>query len=160
MVSISNYYTPAPRRGRGLYCLDDFGMFLRCRGKESLSTCLFFIFRFPCDSQWFLYIYLWVLIIFYFISLKYAKIQKYNFFPEGGGGYTVLPLSVCPSFRPSNIFFVAFFSANIDDRNLIFGHRFHIGMPYCGKRFWSKNASHNMAYLYETCDQISDSCHQ
>ena len=24
----------------------------------------------------------------------------------------------------------------------------------------SKNASHNMAYLYEACDQISDSCHQ
>jgi hypothetical protein len=23
-----------------------------------------------------------------------------------------------------------------------------------------KNASHNMAYLYEACDQISDSCHQ
>jgi hypothetical protein len=23
----------------------------------------------------------------------------------------------------------------------------------------SKNASHNMAYLYEACDQISDSCH-
>ena len=24
----------------------------------------------------------------------------------------------------------------------------------------SKNASHNMAYIYEACDQISDSCHQ
>ena len=24
----------------------------------------------------------------------------------------------------------------------------------------SKNASHNMAYLYEACDKISDSCHQ
>jgi hypothetical protein len=32
-------------------------------------------------------------------------------------------------------FFVAFFSATIDDRNLIFGHKLHIGMPYCGKRF-------------------------
>jgi hypothetical protein len=27
--------------------------------------------------------------------------------PEGGGGYTVLPLSVCPSVRPSKIFFSA-----------------------------------------------------
>jgi hypothetical protein len=35
-------------------------------------------------------------------------------------------------------FFVAFFSATIDDRNLIFGHKFHIGMPYCGKRFWTR----------------------
>ena len=34
--------------------------------------------------------------------------------------------------------FVAFFSATIDDRNLIFGHKLHIGMPYCGKRFWTR----------------------
>ena len=53
--------------------------------------------------------------------------------PEGGGGYTVLPLSV----RPSKIFFITFFSATIDGRNLIFGHKLHIGMPYRGKRFWN-----------------------
>ena len=46
--------------------------------------------------------------------------------PEGGGGYTVLPLSV----RPSKIFFVAFFSVTVDGRNLIFGHKRHIGIPY------------------------------
>ena len=34
-------------------------------------------------------------------------------------------------------FFVAFFYTTIDDRNLIFGHKPHIGMPYCGKRFWT-----------------------
>jgi hypothetical protein len=33
-------------------------------------------------------------------------------------------------------FFVTFFSATIDDRNLIFGHKLHIGTPYRGKRFW------------------------
>jgi hypothetical protein len=49
--------------------------------------------------------------------------------PEGEGVYCVLPLSV---FLPSKIFFVAFFSATIDGRNLIFGHKLHIGMPYCG----------------------------
>jgi hypothetical protein len=32
-------------------------------------------------------------------------------------------------------FFVAFFSATIDDRNLIFGHKLHIGTPYRGKPF-------------------------
>ena len=48
--------------------------------------------------------------------------------PEGGGGYTVLPLSVCPS----KIFFIAFFSVTVDGRNLIFGHKRHIGIPYCG----------------------------
>ena len=58
--------------------------------------------------------------------------------PEGGGGYTVLPLSVCPSFRPSNICFVAFFSVTVDGRNLIFGHKRPIGMPYCGKCFWTR----------------------
>ena len=26
--------------------------------------------------------------------------------------------------------------------------------------FKKKNASHNMGYLYEACDQISDLCHQ
>jgi hypothetical protein len=46
----------------------------------------------------------------------------------GRGGYTVLPLS----FRPSKIFFVAFFSATINGRNLIFDPKLHIGMPYCG----------------------------
>ena len=42
------------------------------------------------------------------------------------------------SVRPSKIFFVAFFSATIDGKNLIFGHTLHIGMPYCGKRFWTR----------------------
>jgi hypothetical protein len=42
------------------------------------------------------------------------------------------------SVRPSKVFFVAFFSATIDGRNLIFGHKLHIGMPYCEKRFWTR----------------------
>ena len=61
--------------------------------------------------------------------------------PEGGGGILYY---LCPSVRPSNIFsshfsqhfFVAFFSLTIDGRNLIFGHKLHISMIYCGKRFW------------------------
>jgi hypothetical protein len=35
---------------------------------------------------------------------------------------------ICP-------FLVAFFSATIDGRNLIFGHKLYIGTPYRGKRF-------------------------
>ena len=54
--------------------------------------------------------------------------------PRRGGGYTALPLSVCPSFPPS----VAFFSATINGRNLLFGPKLHIGMPYCGQRFWTR----------------------
>ena len=49
---------------------------------------------------------------------------------EGGEGYTVLPLFFCPSFRPSKVFFVAFFSVTVDGRNLIFGHKHHICIPY------------------------------
>ena len=49
--------------------------------------------------------------------------------PEGGGG---ILFYLCPSFRPSKIFFVAFFSVTVDGRNLIFGHKRHIGIPYCG----------------------------
>jgi hypothetical protein len=40
--------------------------------------------------------------------------------------------SVRLSFRPSKIFFVAFFSVTVDGRDLIFGHKRHIGIPYCG----------------------------
>ena len=54
--------------------------------------------------------------------------------PEGGGG---ILFYLCSSVRPSKIFFVTFFSATIDGRNLIFGHRLHIGIPYRGKRFWN-----------------------
>jgi hypothetical protein len=36
-------------------------------------------------------------------------------------------------------FFVTFFSATIDGRNLIFDHKLHIGTPYRGKRFWTQH---------------------
>jgi hypothetical protein len=54
--------------------------------------------------------------------------------PEGEGVYcfTSVRLPVLPSFRPSKIFFVAFFSVTVDGRNLIFGLKHHIGIPYCG----------------------------
>ena len=34
--------------------------------------------------------------------------------------------------------FVTFFSATIDGRDLIFGHKLHIGTPYRGKRFLTR----------------------
>ena len=43
---------------------------------------------------------------------------------------------------PSKIFFAAFFSVTVDDRNLIFGHKRHIGTPYCGKRFLDPSDSY------------------
>ena len=53
----------------------------------------------------------------------------YTLAPQRGRGYTVLPLSVLPSVQD---IFRRIFSATIDGRNLIFGHKLHIGMPYCG----------------------------
>ena len=40
--------------------------------------------------------------------------------------------SVRSCFRPSKIFFVALFSVTVDDRNLIYGHKRYICIPYCG----------------------------
>jgi hypothetical protein len=40
-------------------------------------------------------------------------------------------------FGKQEVGIVAFFSATLEGRNLIFGHKLHIGMPYCGKRFWT-----------------------
>jgi hypothetical protein len=68
--------------------------------------------------------------------ILYKKCHSPFLYPrslEGKGG---ILFYLCPSVRPSKKFFVAFFSATIDGRNLIFGHKLHIGMPYCGKRFW------------------------
>jgi hypothetical protein len=50
------------------------------------------------------------------------NVYKNQLSPEGGGGilFYLCP-SFRPSFRPSKICFVAFFSATIDDRDLIFG---------------------------------------
>ena len=52
---------------------------------------------------------------------------------EGRGG---ILFYLCPSVRPSvhPRYFSAHFSLTIDDRNLIYGHKHHIGIPYCGKR--------------------------
>ena len=71
----------------------------------------------------------------YFASFLFRLINA-NISVNDKGGYTVLPLSVCPSillsFHASKIFFVAFFSVTVDGRNLIFGHKHHISIPYCG----------------------------
>ena len=63
--------------------------------------------------------------------------------PKGQGVYCFTSVrlsfrpSILPSFRPSKIFFVAFFSVTVDGRNLVFGHKLHIGTPYRGKCFWT-----------------------
>ena len=55
--------------------------------------------------------------------------------PRSPKGERGILFYLCPSVRPSKIFFVAFFSVTVDGRNLIFGHKLHIGSPYRGKLF-------------------------
>ena len=58
--------------------------------------------------------------------------DSYFLFADLVGFYTHWTYIICT-------FFVTFFSAtiDIDDTNLIFGHKLHIGIPYHGKRFWT-----------------------
>jgi len=63
--------------------------------------------------------------------------SKYLLYPRSTGVGVCCFTSVLPSVRPK-IFFVAFFSATIDGRNLILGHNLHIDTPYRGKRFLTR----------------------
>jgi hypothetical protein len=69
------------------------------------------------------------------LLIKVNLLFYYTPAPRRGRGGILFYL--CPSFRPSKISFVAFFSVTVDGRNLIFGHKRHIGTPYRGKRFWT-----------------------
>jgi hypothetical protein len=46
-------------------------------------------------------------------------------------------LKMLPNIEHICTFFVTFFSETIDGRDLIFGHKLHIGTTYHGKRFWT-----------------------
>ena len=73
---------------------------------------------------------------FYFrVQCEFMSIFVYPHSPKGEGD---ILFYLCPSFRPSKIFFVAFFSVTVDGRNLIFGHKRHIGIPYCRQHFWTR----------------------
>ena len=68
------------------------------------------------------------------IATLVGYLQKkllYPRFPKGEGG---ILFYLCPS----KIFVVAFFSVTVDGRNLIFGHKLHIGTPYHGKCFLTR----------------------
>jgi hypothetical protein len=143
-----NYYTPAPRRGRGVYCFTSvrlsFGpiRFLLpvCRLCWFLYTWNIYAHFSSHFSQQLLMAEIWYLVTS-FISVPHIVGSVF------GPIRIRLPLCrFCWFLYTFNIhlymykcictFFVTFFSATIDDRNLIFGHKLHIGMPYCGKGFW------------------------
>jgi hypothetical protein len=64
----------------------------------------------------------------------WLPIEYYVKTSSNGGGhlwFLITYICICT-------FFVAIFSATIDGRNLMFGHKLHIGTPYCGKRFFTR----------------------
>ena len=105
------FYTPAPGSGRGVYC------FTSVRLSFRPSKIFFVIFGH----------------------------QRHIGIPYCGQRFWTrqIPTSCLPTqlvfihIEHIYSFFVAFFSATIDGRNLIFDHKLHIGTPYRGKRFWT-----------------------
>ena len=87
---------------------------------------------FPLHYTMYVFVFLWVVSLVSNFSVKHPNYLIIPPLPEGRGG---ILLYLCPSFRSSKLFFVTFFSVTVDGRNLIFGHKLHIGTPYRGKRF-------------------------
>ena len=67
--------------------------------------------------------------------------------PKGEGG---ILFYLCPSV----VLTYAFFSATIDGRDLIFGHKLHIGIPYRGKRFWTRVTNLHYLFIYYILDNL------
>ena len=89
---------------------------------------------FPLHYTMYVFVFLWVVSLVSNFSVKHPNYLIIPPLPEGRGG---ILLYLCPSFRSSKLFFVTFFSVTVDGRNLIFGHKHHIGTPYCGQCYWT-----------------------
>jgi hypothetical protein len=171
-----NYYTPAPRRGKGVYCFTSVclsvlpsvqDIFRRiflsnCCWQESdiwsqasyRYTILWVAFLNPSDSY-----FLFADLVGFYTHSTYMHIFLSNYWwqksdiwsqasyrsPYRGKRFWThrIPTSCLPTLlifiHIEHIcsFFVGFFSATIDGRNLIFGHKLHIGTSYHWKRFWT-----------------------
>ena len=110
------FYTPAPRRGRGYTVLP-----LSFRPSKIFFVTFFSVTVDDKSDIWsqasYRYTILWVAFL--------DPSDSYFLFADLFGFYTHWT------------FFVSFFSATIDGRNLIFGHKLHIGTPYRGMHFWT-----------------------
>ena len=63
----------------------------------------------------------------HFHLCMYISLLLYPRSPKGEGG---ILFYLCPSVVQD--IFRRIFSVTVDGRNLIFGHKLHIGIPYCG----------------------------
>ena len=112
-------YTPASRRGRGVYC------FTSVRPSKIFFVAFFSV---TVDGRNLIFVH-----------------KRHIGIPYCGQRFWTrqIPTSCLPTqlvfihIEHICTFFVTFFSAIINGRNLIFGHKLHIGTPYRGKRFWT-----------------------
>ena len=122
MIRFSCSYTPAPRRGRGVYCFTS----VRLSVLSSVQNFFVAFFSVTVDGRNLIFGHK------HHIGIPYCGQRFWT---------RQIPTSCLPTYLVSIhiehicTFFVTFFSATIDGRNLIFGHKLHIGTPYCGKRF-------------------------
>jgi hypothetical protein len=138
MNGASYIYTPAPRRGRGVYCF------------TSVLPSIQDIFRrIFLSNYWWQKSHIWSQASYRY-SISWPRLTT-----------LVVIGTDCAGSSVGNIFFsylailassfkivlaklelhlpklIAAISVTIDGRNLIFGHKLHIGTPYRGKRFWT-----------------------
>ena len=109
-----------------IYMINNISITNQVSSAHSFNSCvvrslviLFLIFK--------LYLIIYLMPLLTIIQLYHGCQFYYPPAPRRGRGVYCFS-----SVRPSKIFFVAFFSVTVDGRNLIFGHKHHIGIPYCG----------------------------
>ena len=68
------------------------------------------------------------ILLIYFNFFSVCRISCIYLYPRSPKGERGILFYLCPS----KIFFVKFFSVAVDGRNVIFGHKRHICIPYCG----------------------------
>jgi hypothetical protein len=110
------YYTPAPRKGRGAYTV------LPLSVQDIFRHIFLSNYRWHESDIWSQTSYRYAISWEAFLDPS----DSYFLFADFYTHWTYM------------LIFVAFFSANIDGRNLIFRHKLHIGTPFCGKRFLTR----------------------
>ena len=127
---------PRSPKGEGVYCFTSVRLSVRLAVLPSVQDICRRIFLSNCWWQKFhiwsqasyRYTILWV--VFFYPSDSYFLFADFADFYAHWTYILYMPMVV------------AFFSASIDGRNLIFGHKLHIGTPYRGKRFFSPSDSY------------------